>query len=58
MARDTGGIRIVVIGGSTRPGNFTAKAAALVVDELGKAEGVSTEWIDPAAIDLRFPGTR
>src|SRR5258706_3701393 len=57
MAQGKGGIRVVVIGGSLRPGNFTAKAAALVVDELGKAESVSAEWIDPAALDLAFPGT-
>jgi chromate reductase len=52
-----GGIRVVVIGGSVRPGNLTARAAALVVDELGKSEGVEAAWIDPASLDLALPGT-
>ena len=50
------GIRIVVIKGSTRPGNYTSMAAALVVDELGKYPEVSVEAIDPATLNLPFPG--
>ena len=57
MAESKGGIRVVVVGGSVRPGNFTAMAAALVVDELRKTPGVAAEWIDPAGLDLAFPGT-
>ena len=49
-------IRIVLIKGSVRPGNYTSMAAALVVDELGKQEGVSVEVIDPAGLDLSPPG--
>ena len=40
------GIRVVGIQGSVCPGNFTAKAAALVVDELRK-ENIEVEVIDP-----------
>lgn len=50
------GIRIVVIKGSVRPGNYTGMAAALVVDELEKNPGVSVELIDPATLNLPFPG--
>lgn len=50
------GIRIVVIKGSVRPGNYTSMAAALVADELEKHPGVSVELIDPATLHLPFPG--
>jgi NAD(P)H-dependent FMN reductase len=49
------GIRVVVILGSVRPGNYTGKAAALVVDEFRK-RGVEVEVVDPAKVDLRAPG--
>ncbi|MFH1573241.1 MAG: NAD(P)H-dependent oxidoreductase [Acidobacteriota bacterium] len=48
-------IRIVVIQGSVRPGNFTGKAAALLIDELRKAE-VHVQAIDPAELNLPPPG--
>ena len=51
------GIRIVVIRGSVRPHNYTAMAAALVVDELRKQARVSVEEVDPAALSLPLPGT-
>lgn len=50
------GIRIVIITGSVRPGNYTSMAAALVFDELRKQPGVSVELIDPSALHLPFPG--
>ncbi len=53
----SGKIRIAVIAGSVRPGNYTSMAAALVVDELKKHSEVSVELIDPATLDLPFPGT-
>jgi len=56
MSVDTDGIRITVICGSARPGNYTAKAAALVLDELHKYPDVRVDSIDPAAIDLPLPG--
>ena len=56
MAQKTASeIRIVVIKGSVRPGNFTSKAAALVVDELEKAR-IETSVVDPATLDLPAPG--
>ena len=50
-------IRIVVINGSVRPGNYTGMASAYVVDELGKHPKVSVEVIDPGVLHLPFPGT-
>ena len=49
-------IRLVALLGSVRPGNNTAKALALVVDEVRKSAGVSIEVIDPAKMDLPLPG--
>ena len=49
-------IRIVVINGSVRPGNYTSMASALVVDELKKNSKVSVEAIDPAKLNLPLPG--
>ena len=57
MAAETGSIRIVVISGSARPGNYTAKATALLVDELKKHPEVSGELIDPSRLHLPIPGT-
>ncbi len=51
------GIRVVVIIGSVRPGNYTSMASALVVDELKKQPGVAVEVINPAELRLPFPGT-
>jgi NAD(P)H-dependent FMN reductase len=51
-------IPILVVIGTVRPGNYTAKASALVVDELRKDPQVSVEVIDPAKLDLPFPGAR
>ena len=50
------GIRIAVILGSVRPGNYTGKAAALVVDEL-RSRDIHVDVIDPAHMDLPLPGT-
>ncbi|MCS6302896.1 MAG: NAD(P)H-dependent oxidoreductase [Nitrospira sp.] len=50
-------IRIVIINGSVRPGNYTNMASALVLDELKKHTKVSTEVIDPATLNLPPPGT-
>ena len=50
-------IRIVVIKGSVRPGNYTGMAAAYVVDELRKHPKVSVEVVDPGVLNLPFPGT-
>jgi chromate reductase, NAD(P)H dehydrogenase (quinone) len=57
MEQSSNGIRIVVVNGSVRPGNYTAKASALVIDELKKQGHVSVELVDPSALKLPFPGT-
>jgi FMN reductase len=57
MPHEEDGIRIAVVGGSVRPGNYTAKAAALVVDELRRFPGVDADWVDPASLELGLPGT-
>lgn len=49
-------IRVVLAGGSVRPGNFTSKALALVRDELATHDGVTVDLIDPGALELRLPG--
>jgi chromate reductase, NAD(P)H dehydrogenase (quinone) len=54
---DSKHIKIVVITGSVRPGNYTRMAADLVVNELEKLSDVSVELIDPATLSLPFPGT-
>lgn len=51
------GIRIVVVNGSVRPGNYTGKASALAVDELRKHSVVTVEVVDPATLELAAPGT-
>jgi FMN reductase len=51
-------IRVVVIQGSVRPGNNTAKAAALVVGELEKTRGVAVDVVDPKSLRLPLPGER
>ena len=49
-------INIVTICGSVRPGNYTAKALALVVDELSKRPEVKVTPVYWDEFDLPFPG--
>ncbi|HJN51324.1 MAG: NAD(P)H-dependent oxidoreductase [Pseudomonadales bacterium] len=51
-----GGIRIVIIKGSVRPGNYTAMAAELVADEIRKHPDIALDVIDPAELNLQPPG--
>jgi NAD(P)H-dependent FMN reductase len=51
-------LRILIVNGSVRPGNFTAKASALVADELGRDPGVEVDVVDPGTLDLPLPGLR
>ena len=51
-----GEIEIVTILGTARPGNFTAKALTLVVDELRQQKRVNVTEIDPQGMQLLFPG--
>jgi FMN reductase len=50
------GIRFVATAGSVRPGNFTSKALALVVDEIRKQHDISVDVIDLARAHLSQPG--
>jgi FMN reductase len=50
------GIRIVVVNGSVRPGNYTSKASALVVHELRSRPDVTVDVVDPAVHELAVPG--
>lgn len=49
-------LRLVALQGSVRPGNNTARALALIADEVRKHEGVVLEIIDPTHLDLPLPG--
>lgn len=49
-------IAITTILGTSRPGNFTAKALAVVEHELRKTDDVIVTRIDPAQLRLPFPG--
>lgn len=51
------GIRIVVVNGSVRPGNYTGKACALVVADLRARGDVTVDVVDPAALPLAAPGS-
>ncbi len=53
---NSSGIRIVAVLGTARPENYTSKALALVIDEIGKHGNIALDLIDPAAQDLPFPG--
>jgi len=50
------GIRLVLIKGSVRPGNYTSKAAALVEDEIRGRGDIHLDVIDPALLHLPLPG--
>ncbi len=57
MASHEGPIRVVLINGSARPGNYTGKALALVVDEFKKDPRVSVEVVEARLLNLPLPGT-
>ena len=56
MKPDDSPVRIAAILGTTRPGNLTSKALALAVDELERHSHVVVTTLDPADLDLAFPG--
>ena len=49
-------IRIAAVLGTSRPGNFTSKALALVIDEIEKQGDIGVDLIDPATMNLPLPG--
>ena len=56
MKPDDSPVSIAAILGTTRPGNLTSKAFALAVDELERHPQVVVTTLDPAELDLAFPG--
>ncbi len=52
-----GEIRIALVQGSVRPGNYTAKALALVADELSANKPFQVDIIDPTGVALPMPGS-
>jgi FMN reductase len=58
MSENGNRIHVVVIQGSVRSGNNTAKAATLVVEELEKTDGAVVDVVDPTSLRLPLPGER
>lgn len=56
MSNPSPKIKIAAIQGSVRPGNYTAKALSLVIDEFGKTPEVQVDLIDPTDLKLYLPG--
>ena len=50
------GIRLVAVLGTVRPGNYTSRALALVVDEIKRRPEIHLDVVDPAELSLPFPG--
>ena len=57
MRTDSDEIRIVAVKGSVRPGNYTSKALALVIDEIERYPEIELAVVDPATMSLPLPGT-
>jgi len=55
MTNPTNGVHIATILGTSRPGNNTGKALRVVEDEL-KSRGARVTSLDPAELELAFPG--
>jgi chromate reductase len=51
-------ISIVTVCGSVRPGNFTSKALALVLDEFHKSSELKVDALDLDDFDLPLPGKK
>jgi FMN reductase len=49
-------MRIVLIGGSVRPDNLTAKAMAIAADEIKKHKDITLDVFDPAHMNMPQPG--
>ena len=50
-------IRLVAIGGSVRPGNYTMRALNLAADEARQHENVEVLVFDPVTLELADPGS-
>ena len=58
MTSNDGRIRIAVLCGSVRPGNYTRMAADVVVASLSADPDVSVDVVDPSELDLPLPGLK
>ena len=56
MTSNNGRIRIAVLCGSVRPGNYTRMAVDVVVASLAGDPDVSVDVVDPSELDLPLPG--
>lgn len=51
-------INVVLVLGSVRENNFTAKALSIVLDELAKLPNITSTVIDPSVMNLPLPGVK
>ena len=56
MTSNNGRIRIAVLCGSVRPGNYTRMAVDVVTASLSAYPDVSVDLVDPSGLDLPPPG--
>ena len=56
MTSNSGGIRIAVLCGSVRPGNYTRMAVDVVTASLSAHPDLSVDIVDPSELDLPPPG--
>ena len=56
MNPNRGGIRIAVVCGSVRPGNYTRMAVEVVAKSLSAHPDVRVDIVDPSELDLPLPG--
>ncbi len=56
MTSNNGRIRIAVLCGSVRPGNYTRMAVDVVTASLSEPPDVSVDLVDPSELDLPPPG--
>ena len=56
MTSNNGGIRIAVLCGSVRPGNYTRMAVDVVTTSLSAHPDISVDIVDPSELDLPLPG--
>ena len=56
MNPNRGGIRIAVVCGSVRPGNYTRMAVEVVAASLSARPDVRVDIVDPSELDLPLPG--
>ncbi len=51
-----GQMRIAAVLGTARPGNFTSRALALVIDEIERQGDIAVDLVHPASLHLPLPG--